>query len=110
MKATDLFTQAYINGLPEGGIEWFETVINDPSFKYILKFYYIESYVLSYSDLCFNHYYGTHSIFLKLKPGKLVPSLIGVYVDEALKSTDPELKGTYVVDNDTLVIFQPWKE
>lgn len=106
MKACDFLDAPSISFLENnrpGGIEWLESVINHKSFKFILKYY--KPYDYHCTEPEFN---GTHVIFLHKKPNVIVPSTIGIYIDDALESLDPELKGTYIKDNNELIIFQPW--
>lgn len=112
LKPSDFLDAASISFLENnrpGGLDWFESVINNPSFKEVLRYYKITDYHCTDPEKN-----GTHVIFLKKKflkknePYHIVPSTLGIYIDDALDSMDPEIKGTYVRDGIHLIIYQPW--
>lgn len=107
LKPSDFLDEPSISFLENnrpGGLDWFESVINNPSFREVLRYYKIIDYHCTDPERN-----GTHVIFLKKKdPSKIVPSTLGIYIDDALDSMDPETKGTYIKDCNDLIIFQPW--
>lgn len=100
----DAISISFLENNRPGGLDWFESILNNPSFKEVLRYYKPIDYHCTEPE--FN---GTHIIFMKKKdPSKIVPSTLGIYIDDALESLDPETKGTYIMDCNDLIIFQPW--
>lgn len=100
----DAISISFLENNRPGGLDWLESVLNNPSFKEVLRYYKPIDYHCTNPEKN-----GTHIIFLKKKdPSKIVPLTLGIYIDDALESLDPETKGTYIMDCNDLIIFQPW--
>lgn len=89
--------------------DWLRGILSNPQFRQISRHYDLVDFIVSEHDNV-TDIYGVQMIWLKSKCNLMYCPVnnIGALLSDILDSMDPDIRGTYQLSNNYIIIYQPY--